>query len=341
MRFGTLMFPMSEHPENDGAVVHQALREAELTEEVGFDAVWLTEHHFGGTAAYADPVTFGAALAVRTSRIKIGFAVVQLALHHPVLLAAQTALVDQLSSGRLIVGTGRGSAYNHYEYIGFGTNLERGRAMLAESEELLVKAWVSKDLVHSGEFFNVSLPILRPRPFQQPHPLLVRACLGESSVVAMAQIARPILIGSRSDEIITGRLKMFHEAMVGAGLDDATIETTLNESWAVKKLAIADTFSEARDLAEEGYHKELDHELRNREMFNPPDLPTPPIETDEKDFEQLFIMGTPSQVADHIASLRDEGVRNLFLTINSGELDPKVVDWSIRMVGEKVLPQFK
>ncbi len=341
MRFGTLMFPMSEHPENDGTVVHQALHEAELAEEAGFDAVWLTEHHFGGTAAYADPVTFGAAVAVRTSRIKIGFAVVQLVLHHPVLLAAQTALVDQLSHGRLIVGTGRGSAYNHYEYIGFGTNLERGRAMLAESEELLVKAWVSEDLVHSGEFFNVSLPILRPRPFQQPHPLLVRACLSQASVVAMAKIARPILIGARSDEIITGRLKMFHEAMIEVGLDEATIETTLNESWAGKKLAVADTYSEARDLAEEGYHKELDHEMRNREMFNPPDLPTPPIETDEKDFEQIFIMGTPSQVADHIASVRDEGVRNLFLTINSGELDPKVVDRSIRMTGEKVLPQFK
>ena len=90
------------------------------------DAVWLTEHHFDGAVAYADPVVFAAAVAMRTHRVRIGFAVVEMALHHPVRLAVQTALVDNLSRGRLIVGTGRGSAYNAYEYFGFGTTLAEG-----------------------------------------------------------------------------------------------------------------------------------------------------------------------------------------------------------------------
>ena len=88
------------------------------------DAVWLTEHHFDGAVAYADPVVFAAAVAARTNRIRIGFAVVEMALHHPVRLAAQTALLDNLSRGRLIMGTGRGSAFNEYEYIGFGQSME-------------------------------------------------------------------------------------------------------------------------------------------------------------------------------------------------------------------------
>jgi alkanesulfonate monooxygenase SsuD/methylene tetrahydromethanopterin reductase-like flavin-dependent oxidoreductase (luciferase family) len=64
------------------------------------DTVWLTEHHFDG------------AVAMRTRRVRIGFAVVEMALHHPVRLAVQTSLLDHRSRGRLIVGTGRGSGYN-------------------------------------------------------------------------------------------------------------------------------------------------------------------------------------------------------------------------------------
>ena len=68
-------------------------------------------------------------------------------MHHPVRLAVQTALLDNLSHGRLIVGTGRGSAYNEYEYIGFGLGMEEGRDMLPEAEELLVKAWTEDDVI--------------------------------------------------------------------------------------------------------------------------------------------------------------------------------------------------
>ena len=102
MNFGTWIFPISPTPADDGATIDGALREAELAEEVGFHSVWLAEHHFDGAAAYADPVVFAAAIAARTSRVKIGFAVVESALHHPARLAAQCSLLDHLSKGRLI-----------------------------------------------------------------------------------------------------------------------------------------------------------------------------------------------------------------------------------------------
>ena len=74
MRFSSLIFSMSHDPENDGAVIDSTLKEAELAEEIGMDAVWLTEHHFDGETAYVDPIVFGAAVAAKTTRIKIGFA---------------------------------------------------------------------------------------------------------------------------------------------------------------------------------------------------------------------------------------------------------------------------
>ena len=144
MRFGSFVFSISADEKGDHDMIGQTLREIELAEEVGFDAVWLTEHHFDGAVAYADPVVFGAAVAARTKRVLIGFAVVEMALHHPVRLAVQTSLLDNISNGRLIMGIGRGSAYNEYEYIGFGTTLERGKEMLDEAEELLIRLGQAK-----------------------------------------------------------------------------------------------------------------------------------------------------------------------------------------------------
>ena len=107
-----------------------------------------------GAVAYADPLVFGAAVAARTKRVKIGFAVVELAMHHPIRLAVQTSVLDNLSHGRLIVGTGRGSAFNHYEYIGFGMSMEDGIERLEESEELLVKAWTETGFKHEGDHWQ-------------------------------------------------------------------------------------------------------------------------------------------------------------------------------------------
>ena len=123
MRFGSFVFPVSHNPEKDGAVIDSTLEEIKLADDIGLDSIWLTEHHFDGAAAHADPLVLAAAIAVLTKRIKIGFAVIEMAFHHPVSLAVQTALLDNLSKGRLIVGTGRGSAFNQYEYIGFGVTM--------------------------------------------------------------------------------------------------------------------------------------------------------------------------------------------------------------------------
>src|SRR5918999_518087 len=99
MRFGTFVFSISHDPQEDHQVIENTLREVELAEAIGLDAVWLTEHHFDGAVAYADPVVFGAAVAMRTQHVRIGFAVVEMALHHPVRLAVQTSLLDNLSGG--------------------------------------------------------------------------------------------------------------------------------------------------------------------------------------------------------------------------------------------------
>ena len=126
MRFGHFLYPMNFDASRDYQAIDECLLEAELVEQLGLDAIWIAEHHFIGEVVYGDPLVFAAAVAARTQRVLLGLGVIEMALHNPVQLAIQTALLDNLSRGRLIVGTGRGSNYNAFEYVGFGTTVSEG-----------------------------------------------------------------------------------------------------------------------------------------------------------------------------------------------------------------------
>ena len=343
MRFGSFVFPVSHQPENDSAVIDSTLDEIVLAEQIGMHSVWLTEHHFDGAAAHADPLVLGAAVASRTTDLKIGFAVVELAFHHPVRLAVQTSLLDNLSHGRLIVGTGRGSAYNHYEYIGFGITMEDGLARLDEAEELLVKAWTGDPLQHEGTHWDVEFPLLRPRPYQQPHPPLIRACISEASTIRMAEIGRPVMIGIQTLPNLQSRLERYRATMLDSGFTEEQTEATLDQCWASRDLFVAESYDEAYEIAAAGFERERTHFRSARELYNPGGFPPPdpnrPIPAGES-LEHSFIMGTPSQVAEQVAAMRDIGVRNLMLKLNVGEMDTHKVQKSMRMFGEKVMPLF-
>jgi hypothetical protein len=120
MRFGWLTLSLSPSPEEDAARIDQQIAQVCFAEQLGFSDLWLTEHYFTGESVYNDALLFAAAVAMRTERIRIGFAVVQLPFHHPVRLAVQLALLDNLSKGRIDVGVGKGTIYNEYEFVGHG-----------------------------------------------------------------------------------------------------------------------------------------------------------------------------------------------------------------------------
>src|SRR6478672_13286194 len=108
MQFGWLTLSLSPSPEEDAARIADQIEQVCTAERLGFSDVWLTEHYFTGESVYNDSLMFAAALAMRTSRIRLGFAVVQMPFHHPVRLAVQLALLDNLSRGRIDVGVGQG-----------------------------------------------------------------------------------------------------------------------------------------------------------------------------------------------------------------------------------------
>ena len=107
MRFGTFYFFQAPPGHRHHDIIRRELEQIEWTEELGFDEIWLTEHHFIDYGLSVDPAALAAAAAARTRRIRIGLAAAILPFHHPLRLAEQMALVDIISNGRLDVGVGR------------------------------------------------------------------------------------------------------------------------------------------------------------------------------------------------------------------------------------------
>jgi alkanesulfonate monooxygenase SsuD/methylene tetrahydromethanopterin reductase-like flavin-dependent oxidoreductase (luciferase family) len=256
----------------------------------------------------------------------------------------QTSLLDHLSHGRLTVGTGRGSAYNEFEYLGFGGTLAEGRHSLAEAEDLLVKAWTQEDVHHHGRYWQASFPRLRPPPFQKPHPPLVRACIGEDSMLEMAKIGRPVLIGIQTLDTLRHRLQRYRDTMLQAGFEPVLVEHALDETWAQRALFVSDSDNEAVELATSALQRFRHHLDESRRRYNPgglpprkPDQPPSPNEM----VEHAFLAGTAKRVADQIAALHDAGVRNLMLNVNVAGMPEAQVERSVRLFGEKVLPLFR
>src|SRR5262249_58599748 len=148
--------------------------------------------NFTGESVYCDPIPFASAVAARTSRIRIGFAGIQVALRHPIRLATELALLDNLSDGRLDIGVGHGTNFNEYEFVGYGLRSDDSRERMEETLDVMLRAWSGEPLVHRGKFYDLSLPELRPRPRQRPHPPIWPAASSPASIHQAPPLAPPL-----------------------------------------------------------------------------------------------------------------------------------------------------
>lgn len=343
MRFGSWVFPISQNSKNDGNVIDDTLTEIDRWEALGFDAIWLSEHHFDGATAYADPVVFAAAVAQRTKNVTIGFAVVEMALHHPVRLAAQVSLLDHLSKGRMMLGTGKGSAFNEYEYIGFGVPMSDAADSILESEEIILQAWTGNPVKFKGKYWDLAFPELRPVPFQKPHPPLLRACISRESTIEMGAKKRPVLIAAQENHSIKDRLQAFTKSLESTDITEPEIEGILDQVWVNKNIVVAESRSEAEEIAFNGYTREQTFFKAARDKYNPKSGSeglSKPREISKKTFENIFITGTPTDVAEQISELDSIGVKNLMMKINTGEMDQSVVFRTMDLLAEHVKPLF-
>lgn len=138
------------------------LRFAELAERLRFDSVWLTEHHLAADGYLPSVLPMLAAIAARTSRLALGSATILAPFHHPLRLAEDAAVVDQLSNGRLILGLALG--WREEEFRGFGIPMRQRAQRLEEMVAVLRHAWTGERFTFQGRHFQFDRVRITPIP---------------------------------------------------------------------------------------------------------------------------------------------------------------------------------
>lgn len=345
MKFSNFLFPESRSTDDDGRIIRETLAEAHLTDRLGYDVIWLAEHHFDGICAYADPVSFAAALATSTTHATIGFAVAQTALHHPIRFAEQMAVIDHLSGGRLIVGLGRGTAYNIYDYQGFGIDHLEAQARLEEAEAIMFRAWQGGPFEHHGRFWDVKVPELRPVPFTKPHPYVLRAAATEHGMLDVARQGRPFMMNIQTNAETARRMDLYRQALRGIGQDEATIARNVEECWVWRNVFVAETDAEAERIAVPAFHamQELRVAMRNKvyqeqgvsivPMPAPGSAPAPRTVV-----EHSLVYGSPATVAEKLAPLGKTGIGGLIMQFRLGPMTYEQTANSLTLFRDRVMP---
>ncbi len=355
MRFGWLTLGHSPSADADYAAIHEQVTQACFAEAAGFDGIWLTEHNFTGESVYCDPIPFASVVATRTSRIRIGFAVIQLALCHPIRLATQLALLDNLSDGRLDIGVGHGTNYNEYEFVGYGLRSDDSRERMEETLDVLVRAWTEAPLVHRGKFYQLSLPALRPRPRQRPHPPIWRAVSSAGSVRECGRMGAPIMTARIPLARVPERLALYEAGLAESGLDAAT-RRQLRETAAVWRwVHVAESQSQAEDELATALLETRQHQLDARAAHNPSDFKVPDSRVNpwndprishedgvRYSLEHSALYGTADRVADQVAAMRDMGgAHHVLCQMSIGGLPHARIMDAMRRFGEQVIPRFR
>jgi len=337
MKFGNILFPYNGDPSRDTMLIAELLREAQISEELGVDAMWLAEHHFSGICPYADPVGLATAIAATTHRIKIGFSVLQASFHHPVKLAEQIAFLDNLSRGRMIVGLGRGNNAALYEYDAYKVNEEETPERLVETEELLTTLWTG-GTVHQGKYWQFQIPALRPQPYSRPHPLMLRSVVKDASFIDMARQNRPFLAGFVSEEALKHSLHLYRTAMREDGRTSDEIDANLANSWTWRRIFVADTNAEAERIGPPAFRAMRSDRRGESERLH---AAVGRVTRASRQQEDAFIFGTPERVAESIEKMVSTGIGGTILQFRLGSMPADLAERSLRLFMTEVAPAFQ
>ncbi|MGE0765956.1 MAG: LLM class flavin-dependent oxidoreductase [Hyphomicrobiaceae bacterium] len=354
MQFGWLTLAHSPSPEADYTGIFEQLEQSCLAEALGFDEVWLTEHNFTGESVYCDPIPFAAALAMKTSRIRIGFAVIQMTLRHPVRLATQLSLLDNLCNGRLDIGMGRGTIFNEYEFMGYGLRSDDARERMAETLDVMTRCWTATPFEHKGKYFKVRVPELRPAPVQKPHPPLWHSVASPGSFQACGERGALLMTLRLPVNQIGNRFAQYQEGLSRSGLDDARQRELVRKAAIWRWVYVGESRAEAEDTLSAALLETRRHMVHAREELNPSDFRVDPLLmnpwtdphiSDEEGLKFALasgaMIGSASDVAEQVAAIRDAGCEHILCQMSFGYLGHEQIKASMGRFAEKVIPRFR
>jgi natural product biosynthesis luciferase-like monooxygenase protein len=319
--------------------------EVSCAEELGFDSIWLGEHHFCRYICPA-PQIVAAAVAQRTKRLRIGTAIVLLP-HDPIRLAEDYALVDLLSGGRLDFGVGRG--FIKATYDGFNQSMEESRGRFTEALELIERAWRETSFSYEGKFYRANALTIMPRPLQKPSPpIFMAAAVSPESFVAAGEKGHSILLAPffQSRAALKDNLQLYKQTLIQSGHSPEQVEIVGGYH------SFVDETPELACRKWEFHYMRYMHFVSS--LITPEEYTSPQYEAWRRSSEALrritwdrmypdqVLCGDPAQCVDRIGMLQEQfGVTHFWVYMDLGGINHAELLRSIERFATRVIPQFR
>jgi probable F420-dependent oxidoreductase len=320
-------------PIEGGHYYREALDEVTRAEELGFDSVWMEEHHSVTNHYWPSPLPVLAGFATRTSRVLLGTDILVAPFYHPVRLAEDVALLDVMSDGRFVLGVAIG--YKPDEFALHGTPLGRRGARFEEQLRIMYALWHGERVEHRGEHYTVS-GRLEPPPVTRPHPPVWIGGWGEITLRRAATMADNWIPGPTADlaRLLEGK-RTFLANRSAAGITAPPGEWPLT-----RDVILADTDRRARELAEEhimvAYRKEYAGGWRHPFI-------DASIATDlDRLMADRFIIGGPDQCIGQIRRfVQQYGMTHLICRTFFPGMPHAHIMRTLELIAKEVAPAFR
>ncbi|APU16461.1 MULTISPECIES: LLM class flavin-dependent oxidoreductase [Actinoalloteichus] len=317
--------------QDDGEVLHLALELADLAEQVEFDALWTTEHHFISYGVNPSALTLAGHLLGRTRRLRVGTAVTILPSHPPVYVAEQTALLDQLSGGRFDLGIGRGGPVVDYAVL--GRSMDDWRDGLPEALSLLLDSFTGT-VASDSELYRFPEVRPGPTPLTRPHPPVYVAATSPPYADLAALRRLPMLFFFHQDVAAQAALVSRHAERCG-------LPATSFTHGAAMIAQITDSAAEADTLIHGTTVPFFTHAQSEYVMLEERPGGQPPPKALAELFLQTQAIGPVEQCVDRVvAVLSTPGLRRVLLHAESSG-DHDAILHNVRRLGTEVLPEVR
>ena len=289
-------------------------------EDLGFDAVWLTEHHFVEDGYLPAVFPVAGAVAARTSRLQIGTNVLLLPLNHPVLVAENAAVLDVLSEGRFVLGVGLG--YRDEEFRGLGIRRGERAGRMEEGLSVLRQCWADGPFDHAGRYWQLAGVDVQPKPVQSGGVPIWVGAHGDRALERAARLGDGWLAaGAGRAEYMAYRAACErHGRPVGP---IAALRNVWVGDWSQAQVHAA----YVRDTYRRWYAAAADR----------------PVDTSDESFSITWqLVGDGESVIDQIHAYHDElPFEQLIMLVHLAGMHPEASLESLTLFSRKVLPRFK
>ena len=310
-----------EHDGSAGQLAAQGL----LAERLGYGSFWLPEHHFGDVGAIPAPLLLLAAVAARTTHLRVATTSFLLPVRHPIHVAEEVAVLDRLSGGRVILGVGRG--FRGALFSAFDVPVAEKRDRFEANLRLIVGAWSGEPVAfHEDGAGGPPKPVLlAPLPVQRPHPPVWVAAFGPKAVTQAGRLGLPYLASPIEPLAHLAENYLRHREALPEGSRAAPLA-----------VPIMRTIFASRDAAR---LREV-REALSRQAAALARAPGPAFRRfAEARLEDWAIVGSPEAVADGITRYREElGMTHLVVRAQIPGLPRELAEASLAMISEIARP---